>query len=59
MAVKRRVGVHQVKVAEALKQNPNNTYTCPQCTKSFRPQGVTNHVRSREKDWCLQNKIRM
>jgi len=59
MAVKRRIGVHQIKVTEALKRNQNNTYTCPNCTKSFKPQGVTNHVRTCAKEWCIQNEIRM
>jgi hypothetical protein len=59
VAVKRRIGVQQIKVTEALKRNQNNTYTCPKCTKSFKPQGITNHVRTCAKDWCTQNKIRM
>ncbi len=41
MAVKRRIGVQQIKVVEALKRNQNNTYTCIKCIKSFKPQGIT------------------
>jgi hypothetical protein len=59
VAVKRRIGVQQIKVTEALKRNHNNTYTCPKCTKSFKPQGITSHVRTCAKDWCIQKQIRM
>ncbi|CAF3398890.1 unnamed protein product [Rotaria socialis] len=59
MAVKRRIGIQQIKVTEALQRNQDNTYTCPKCTRFFKPQGITNHVRACATDWCKQNKIQM
>ena len=59
MAVKRRIGIQQIKVTEALQRNQDNTYTCPKCTRFFKPQGITNHVRACATDWCIQNKIQM
>jgi hypothetical protein len=45
------------KVTEALKKGTNNNYTCPNCKKQFKPQGITGHVRSCAKDWCKKNNI--
>lgn len=59
MTVKRRISVHRIKVTEALERYQNNTYRCPKCTRSFKPQGINNPVRTCAKDWCIQNKIRI
>ena len=40
------------KITELLCRRNNNTYTCPNCKKQFKPQGITNHTRSCAKKWC-------
>ncbi|CAF4499732.1 unnamed protein product [Rotaria sp. Silwood2] len=45
------------KVTEILTRTVNNNYNCPRCKKSYRPQGITNHVRSCAMEWCKQNGI--
>jgi hypothetical protein len=47
----------RVKVTEVLTKNQHSEYTCPKCRKSFKPQGVTNHVKSCAEDWCKNNGI--
>ena len=51
-------GLIEPKVTELLVQE-NNQYTCPGCKKNFKPQGITNHVKSCNvpKSWCKRNKI--
>jgi hypothetical protein len=46
------------KVTEVIARNADGTYTCPICNKTFKPQGVTQHVKSCSKQWCQQNNIR-
>jgi hypothetical protein len=46
-----------VKVTSVLVKNQHNEYTCPKCRKSFKPQGITNHVKSCAGDWCKKNGI--
>jgi hypothetical protein len=46
-----------VKVTSVLVKNQHNEYTCPKCRKSFKPQGITNHVKSCAEDWCKKNGI--
>jgi hypothetical protein len=45
------------KVTEILPRNPSGGYSCPQCKKEFKPQGITNHVKSCAKEWCKKNGI--
>ena len=45
------------KITELLCRNINNTYTCPNCKKQFKPQGITNHTRSCAKKWCQQHGV--
>ncbi|CAM4859591.1 unnamed protein product [Rotaria socialis] len=47
------------KITELLCRNNNNTYTCPNCKKQFKPQGITNHTRSCAKKWCQQHGIQI
>jgi hypothetical protein len=44
------VGTARVKVTEILAKNQYNEYTCPKCRKSFKPQGIPNHVKSCAED---------
>ena len=48
----------QHKVTDILTKH-NNLYECPGCKSNFKPQGITNHVKScaGAKQWCKQNKI--
>ena len=46
------------KVVEVWVKN-SNMYTCPNCKKKFKPQGITGHVRSCAKAWCKKNNIEM
>ena len=51
--------VTEVLTAQGLKNN-DGTYTCPniKCTrKTFKPQGITGHVKSCAADWCKNNNI--
>jgi hypothetical protein len=45
------------KVVELIPRNVKSTYTCPQCKKEFKPQGITKHARSCAKQWCKTNGI--
>ncbi len=45
------------KVTDILPRNPSGGYGCPQCKKEFKPQGITNHVKSCAKEWCKKNGI--
>ncbi len=45
------------KVTEFIPRNNNKTYTCPNCKKEFKPQGITNHVKSCAKIWCQKNGV--
>ena len=49
------------KVVEVLVKNNNNNnmYTCPNCKKKFKSQGITGHVRSCAKACCKKNNIEM
>jgi hypothetical protein len=63
-AQRRRIGFAafngsvKYKVTEVLVKQ-NNRFTCPGCKFNYKPQGITNHVRScvDAKAWCIQNKI--
>jgi ribosomal protein L37AE/L43A len=46
------------KVTEILVKE-NEHYRCPGCKRSFKPQSITNHVKScvAAKTWCKRNKI--
>jgi hypothetical protein len=46
------------KVTEVLVKDENNLYTCPNCKKKFKPQGVTRHVRACATNWCKKNNVR-
>lgn len=52
-------GTIQRKVTEVLIKQ-NNRYTCPGCKLNFKPQGITNHVKScaGARIWCINNKIK-
>ena len=48
------------KVVKVLvKKSNNDMYTCPNCKKQFKLQGITGHVRSCAKVWCKKNNIEM
>ncbi|CAF2121924.1 unnamed protein product [Rotaria magnacalcarata] len=47
----------RVKVTEVLAKNQHNDYACPKCHRTFKPQGITNHVKSCAKEWCQKNGI--
>jgi lipopolysaccharide biosynthesis regulator YciM len=46
------------KVTEILVKE-NKQYKCPGCKLKFKPQGITNHVKScvAAKVWCKRNRI--
>ena len=46
------------KATEVIPRNNNKTYTCPNCKKEFKPQGVTKHVKSCAMKWCRKNGIK-
>ena len=48
-----------VKNSNNNNNNNNNMYTCSNCKKKFKPQGITGHVRSCAKAWCKKNNIEM
>jgi hypothetical protein len=45
------------KTTEVLAKNTNGSYACPKCQKTFKPQGITGHVKSCAANWCKKNKI--
>ena len=45
------------KVTQLISKNGDNSYACPNCRRDFKPQGITNHVKSCAKSWCEQNGI--
>jgi signal recognition particle receptor subunit beta len=47
------------KVTQVLARTANKKYNCPKCNKPYRPQGITNHVRSCAMKWCKKNAIHM
>ena len=47
------------KVTQVLVPTANKDYNCPKCNKSYKPQGITNHVRSCATEWCKQNGIQL
>ena len=51
-------GLIKQKVTELLVKD-HNQYKCPGCKKNFKPQGITNQVKSCKmaKLWCKRNKI--
>jgi hypothetical protein len=51
-------GSIKLKVTEILIKE-NKQYICPGCELRFKPQGITNHVKScvAAKVWCKRNKI--
>ncbi|CAF1092674.1 unnamed protein product [Didymodactylos carnosus] len=52
-------GIKQRKVTEILVKKRNGNYKCPRCSRQFKPQGITGHVKSCAKKWCVQNKVKM
>jgi adenosyl cobinamide kinase/adenosyl cobinamide phosphate guanylyltransferase len=56
-ANRKMVASARIKVTEILAKNQHNEYTCPKCRKSFKPQGITNHVKSCAENWCKKNGI--
>ncbi len=50
-------GIIRRKVTEILNKDINNYYTCPNCGRCFKPQGITGHVKSCAKIWCKKHKI--
>jgi len=52
-------GVVNYKVTEVLIKT-NNRYTCPGCKLTYKPQGITNHVKScgNAGTWRIQNRIK-
>ncbi len=48
----------QRKVPETLLKDSNNYYTCPNCNKQFKPQGITGHINACAKEWCKKKKIK-
>jgi hypothetical protein len=53
-------GVIKRKVTEILVKNTNNHYVCPGCVMEFKPQGITNHVKScvNAQVWCKNSRIK-
>ncbi len=47
------------KVTQVLVRTANKDYSCPKCNKSYKPQGITNHVRYCATEWCKQNGIQL
>jgi predicted nucleic acid binding AN1-type Zn finger protein len=47
------------KVPEVLVTNSNGSDACPECQKTFKPQGITGHMNSCTPIWCKKNKIKM
>jgi hypothetical protein len=45
------------KVSNILPRNSCGNYICPGCKKQYKPQGITNHVKSCDKEWCKKNGI--
>ncbi|CAF0997471.1 unnamed protein product [Adineta steineri] len=45
------------RIIDRLMKNPDGEYNCPnaQCGKTFKPQGITPHVKSCAKEWLKQN----
>jgi hypothetical protein len=52
-------GIVQRKVTEILVKDSHNYYTCPNCNKQFKPQGITGHVKACAKEWCKKKKIKL
>jgi hypothetical protein len=46
-----------LRVTQILPRNSNQTYACPECQRPFRPQGISNHVKSCAWEWCRTNRI--
>lgn len=45
-ADERRAGVGTKKSTEILTKGMDNQYRCPECKRKFKPQVITNHVKS-------------
>ena len=43
------------KETQVLVPTANKDYNCSKCNKSYKPQGIANHVRSCATEWCQQN----
>ena len=46
------------RVTELIPKNHDNSYTCPNCKRNFKPQGITKHAKSCAKQWCFQNGVK-
>ncbi len=51
--------LEQPKVTEILVKESNNLYTCPKCSRCFKSQGITGHVKACAKEWCKRHKIKL
>ncbi|CAF1092343.1 unnamed protein product [Adineta steineri] len=49
--------IPKFKIIDRLTKNPDGEYNCPnvQCGKTFKPKGITPHVKSCRKEWLKQN----
>ena len=47
------------KVTEVLMKNTSGSNMCPKCQKTFKPQGITGHMKLCASDWCKKNKIKI
>ena len=45
------------RTTELISKNHDNSYTCPNCTRHFKPQSITKHRKTCAKQWCSQNGI--
>jgi len=52
-------GIVQRKVTEILVKDSHNYYTCPNCNKQFKLQGIIGHVKACAKEWCKKKKVKL
>jgi hypothetical protein len=59
-ANEQRKGRIKQKVTDVLTKSADNQYRCPGCKRKFKPQGITNHVKSCTSAiaWCKKNRIK-
>jgi hypothetical protein len=54
-----KCNLYQRKVTEILVKDLRNLYTCPNCNKQVKPQGITGHVKACAKEWRKKKKIKL